>query len=66
MRDLSGDNYVLLQRVWPTQDIDYMLDAGFAHVAEYADGIESYLSAALPPNLDRIDAAHNEGVWIHV
>lgn len=66
LRELGGDNYALLQLVWPTQDIDYMSDAGLAHVAEYADGIGPYLSAVLPPNLDRIEAAHSEGLWIHV
>jgi glycerophosphoryl diester phosphodiesterase len=66
LRELGGDNYALLQLVWPTQDIDYMSNAGLAHVATYADGIGPYLSAVLPPNLDRIEAAHNEGLWIHV
>lgn len=66
LRELGGDNYALLQLVWPTQDIDYMSDAGLAHVAQYADGIGPYLSAVLPPNLGRIEAAHKEGLWIHV
>ena len=66
LRELGDDNYALLQLVWPTQDIDYMPNTGRAHVARYADGIGPYLSAVLPPNLDRIGAAHNEELWIHV
>jgi hypothetical protein len=37
-----------------------MSNAGLRHVATYADGIRPYLSAVLPPNLDRIEAVHNK------
>ena len=66
LRELNGDNYVLVQLVWEGQDYDYMSDAGLEHIASYADGVAPILRMVIPPNADRITAAHEAGLWVHI
>lgn len=66
LRELNGDNYALIQLVWEGQDYDYMSDAGLEHIATYADGVAPILRMVVPPNQDRIVAAHDAGLWVHI
>lgn len=66
LRQLNGDNYALIQLVWEGQDYDYMSDAGLEHIASYADGVAPILRMVVPPNADRIAAAHEAGLWVHI
>jgi len=66
LRDLNGENYALLQLVWTGQSYDYLSDAGLRHIASYADGVGPLLRMVLPPNQDRINAAHRNGLWLHI
>ncbi len=66
LRELNGGNYALIQLVWEGQDYPYLSDAGLRHIASYADGVAPILRMVLPPNADRITAAHDAGLWIHV
>lgn len=66
LRELNGDNYALIQLVWEGQDYDYMSDAGLEHIASYADGVAPILRMVIPPNADRITAAHEAGLWVHI
>ena len=66
LRELNGDNYALIQLVWPGQDYPYLSDQGLAHIASYADGVAPILSMVLPPNEDRISASHSAGLWVHI
>lgn len=66
LRELNGDNYALIQLVWEGQDYDYLSDAGLRHIANYADGVAPILRMVLPPNSDRIEAAHRAGLWMHI
>ncbi|MGJ8690438.1 MAG: glycerophosphodiester phosphodiesterase family protein [Gammaproteobacteria bacterium] len=66
LRELNGDNYALIQLVWPGQDYPYLSDQGLEHIASYADGVAPILSMVLPPNEDRISASHSAGLWVHI
>ncbi len=66
LRDLNGDNYALIQLVWEGQDYDYLSDAGLRHIATYADGVAPILRMVIPPNADRIAAAHANDLWVHI
>ena len=66
LRQLNGENYALIQLVWEGQEYDYLSDQGLAHIAEYANGVAPILRMVLPPNADRIAAAHDAGLWLHV
>lgn len=66
LRELNGDNYALIQLVWEGQDYDYMSDAGLEHIATYADGVAPILRMVVPPNQERITAAHDAGLWVHI
>ncbi|PCI76020.1 MAG: hypothetical protein COB20_11530 [SAR86 cluster bacterium] len=66
LRELNGDNYALIQLVWEGQDYDYMSDAGLEHIASYADGVAPILRMVIPPNAQRITAAHEAGLWVHI
>jgi len=66
LRELNGDNYALIQLVWEGQDYDYMSEAGLEHIASYADGVAPILRMVIPPNADRITAAHEAGLWVHI
>lgn len=66
LRELNGDNYALIQLVWTGQSYDYLSAEGLRHIAAYADGVAPLLSMVLPPNQDRIEAAHSNGLWVHI
>ena len=66
LRELNGDNYALMQLVWEGQGYDYMSDAGLAHIATYADGVAPILRMVIPPNAERVTAAHAAGLWVHI
>lgn len=66
LRELNGDSYALIQLVWEGQDYDYMSDAGLKHIATYADGVAPILRMVVPPNAQRITAAHEAGLWVHI
>jgi len=66
LRELNGDNYALIQLVWEGQDYDYLSEGGLAHIATYADGVAPILRMVIPPNDDRIAAAHEAGLWMHI
>lgn len=66
LRELNGDNYALIQLVWEGQDYDYMSAAGLEHIATYADGVAPILRMVVPPNEQRITAAHEAGLWVHI
>lgn len=66
LRELNADNYALIQLVWEGQDYDYLSDAGLAHIASYADGVAPILRMVLPPNEERVAAAHAAGLWMHI
>jgi len=66
LRELNGGNYALLQLVWTGQSYDYLSDTGLRHIASYADGVGPLLSMVLPPNQNRVEAAHRNGLWLHI
>lgn len=66
LRQLNGQNYSLIQLVWPGQSYEYLSDEGLKHIASYADGVAPLLSMVLPPNADRITASHDNGLWMHI
>ena len=66
LRELNGDNYALIQLVWTGQSYDYLSEEGLRHIATYADGVAPLLSMVLPPNEGSIDAAHDNGLWVHI
>jgi len=66
LRDLGGDAYTLIRLVWFGQWDDTMSDAGLKKVAEYANGVGPFLSMVMPPNTDRVYAAHQLGLQVHV
>jgi glycerophosphoryl diester phosphodiesterase len=66
LRELNGKNYALIQLVWEGQEYDYLSDSGLRHIASYADGVAPILRMVLPPNTDRIAAAHDAGLWLHI
>jgi len=66
LRELNGPNYALIQLVWTGQSYDYLSDEGLRHIATYADGVAPLLSMVLPPNADRVAAAHDNGLYVHI
>jgi glycerophosphoryl diester phosphodiesterase len=66
LRELNGGNYALIQLVCEGQDYDYMSNSGLEHIATYAEGVAPILRMIIPPNEDRIAAAHEAGLWVHI